>query len=214
MDTMTDSSQRHDDDTLRSLYDGFATSYRWQALLNDTVFGATSLRRWAVAHARGAVLDVACGTGENFPHLRRADSVTAVDLSPGMLAQSATRASRLGIDVDLRPMSALSLDFADGTFDTVTTAMSTCTFPDPVAALREMVRVTAPDGRVLLVEHGRSRVAWIARLQDRTADRHYRQAGCRWNQDVTARLETAGLRIEATRERTFGVFAAFITRPA
>lgn len=210
----TDTDDRYDDATLQTLYDGFARSYRWQALVNDTMFGATGLRRWAMAGARGQVLDVACGTGENFRHLGSADAVTAVDLSSGMLEQAATHAARLGVSVDLRRMSATSLDFADGTFDTVTTAMSTCTFPDPVAALREMARVAAPDGRILLVEHGRSDVGWIARLQDRVAHRHYRQAGCRWNQDVAALLDTAGLRIEASRTRTFGVFAAFATRPA
>lgn len=211
---MIDAADRYDDATLRTLYDDFARSYRWQALVNDTLFGATALRRWVMTGARGRVLDVACGTGENFPHLRAAEAVTAVDLSPAMLEQAQARASRLDLDVDLRPMSATSLAFADDTFDTVTTAMSTCTFPDPVAALREMARVTAPGGRILLVEHGRSHVGWIARLQDRVADRHYRQAGCRWSQDVAALLASAGLQIEASRTRTFGLYAAFAARPA
>jgi len=203
----------YDDAALRRVYGDMAASYRWVSLINDTLFGATRLRRWAMTQARGHVLDVACGTGENFRLLRGVDSLTAVDLSPAMLAQARRRAGRLGIDVDLREMSAQQLDFPDGTFDTVTTAMTTCTFPDPAAALREMARVTRPDGRLLLVEHGRSRIDWIARLQDRRADRHYRQAGCRWNQDVMAVLGAAGLRIDATRTRTVGVFTAVVARP-
>ncbi len=201
-----------DDVALRRVYDGMAPSYRWMALVNDTVFGATRLRRWVMSRARGDVLDVACGTGENFPLLRDVDSLTAVDLSPAMLDQARARAGRLGLDVNLVEMSAERLEFPDGTFDTVTTAMSTCTFPDPRGALREMARVTRPGGHLLLLEHGRSRIDWIARLQDRRAERHYREAGCRWNQDVMAVLSAAGLRVDATRSRTVGVFTAVVAR--
>lgn len=211
MSSMTD-DDRYGDTDLERIYDGFARWYRWVSLINDTAFGVVSLRRWAMTRATGRVLDVACGTGENFPHLRAADSVTAVDLTPAMLEQARARAGRLGIAVDLRQMSAQSLDFADDTFDTVTTAMSTCTFPDPIGALREMVRVTRPGGRILLVEHGRSRVGCVARLQHRRAEAHYRQAGCRWDQDVMAQLHDAGLRVEATRTRTLGVFTAVVAR--
>ena len=77
-----------------------------------------------------------------------------------------------------------------------------------------MARVVRPGGPLLLLEHGRSRVGWIARFQDRVADRHYEQAGCRWNQDVHALLADAGLRVEAMRSRTFGVFTAVIAGPA
>ncbi|HEX6255524.1 MAG TPA: class I SAM-dependent methyltransferase [Euzebyales bacterium] len=201
------------DDDLRDLYDGFASSYRWSSLVNDTLFGVAGLRRWVMRHAVGDVLDVACGTGENFPHLRGVDRVTAVDLSPRMLDQARRRADRLGLDVDLRQMSAQHLTFPDGAFDTVTTAMSTCTFPDPVAALCEMARVVRPTGRILLVEHGRSRIGAVARAQDRRAEAHYRPAGCRWNTDVAALFDEAGLVVDATRTRTLGIFTAAVARP-
>jgi ubiquinone/menaquinone biosynthesis C-methylase UbiE len=48
------------------------------------------------------------------------------------------------------------LPYADGSFDTVLDAFGLCSYEDPVAALREMRRVCRPDGRVLLLEHGRS----------------------------------------------------------
>jgi ubiquinone/menaquinone biosynthesis C-methylase UbiE len=212
MEMMTDQN-RFDEHDLRQIYDRFAPGYRWTALASDVPLGARALRRWVMDKATGHVLDVACGTGESFPFLPTAAAVTAVDLSPQMLARARRRADRLGRDVDLRQMSAQALDFPDGSFDTVTTAMSTCTFPDPVGALGEMARVTRPGGRILLLEHGRSRVGWIGRFQDRRAERHYRAAGCRWNQDVLGVVADAGLRVEATRTRTWGVITAVVAVP-
>ena len=61
-------------------------------------------------------------------------------------------------------MDAEHLAFKDGSFDTVVSTLGTCTFPDPVEALREMRRVCRPGGTVLLLEHGRSNRAAPRRL--------------------------------------------------
>jgi ubiquinone/menaquinone biosynthesis C-methylase UbiE len=88
---------------------------------------------------------------------------------------------------------AQELPFPEATFDTVVSAFSSCTFPDYAEAFRDMVRVTKPGGRVLLVEHGRSTVGWIARRQDRNIERVYERSACRNNRDVYADLAEAGL---------------------
>lgn len=203
-----------DEFRLERTYDDMAGSYRWVSRVNDTLFGVSRLRRWVMSHASGVVLDVACGTGENFPLLTGMDRVTAVDLSAGMLEQARARAAEVGIDVDLRRMSAQALDFADDSFDTVASAMSTCTFPDPSRALEEMARVVRRDGVILLVEHGRSTVGPVAGLQDRLADRHLRQSGCRWTQDPQRLVRDAGLVVDAERTRTLGVMVGMVVRPA
>jgi ubiquinone/menaquinone biosynthesis C-methylase UbiE len=48
------------------------------------------------------------------------------------------------------------LPFEDESFDTAVSSLSLCTFPDPVRALRQMARVCRADGRILLLDHGRS----------------------------------------------------------
>ncbi len=125
-----------------------------------------------------------------------------------MVEQARRRAGRLGMEVDVRVMAAEDLDFADGTFDAVTSALSTCTFPDPVGALREMGRVAKAGGRVLLFEHGRSSSGWLARFQERRAEKHYRSAGCRWTQEPDLLVAEAGLRVVEERGAFFGVFRA------
>jgi SAM-dependent methyltransferase len=112
------------------------------------------MEEWAprVVHAAGIrpgdrVLDVACGTGV----LTRAaamragpDGVTGLDLAPGMLAVAA----RLSPALHWQQGAADALPFPDRSFDAVVSQFGLMFFPDPVAALREMMRVLLPGGRL------------------------------------------------------------------
>ena len=81
---------------IRQAYDEFAPNYRRFTWFENTLLGVNRRRRRLMGKASGAVLDVACGTGENFPFLPAGSQVTAVDLSPGMVAQAERRAARAG----------------------------------------------------------------------------------------------------------------------
>ena len=166
---------------------------RWRRL--DRLF-AGRYRRSQFERADGRVLDVACGTGRNFRYLRSASEVVGIDVSDGMLAHARDELDRLDADGTVHRMDAQSLEFPDDSFDTVVSSFSTCTFPDPVAALHEMERVCTPDGSILLLEHGRSDAAPLAWLQDWWADSHYERNGCRLNHDPLRTVEEAGLPIE------------------
>lgn len=177
---------------VRRRYDDMAGNWRLLGIV-DSLLLINRLRRKQFSTARGDVLDVACGTGENFEYLGRASSVTALDLSEEMIEEARRRRRQLGAEVRLVVGDAQELPFPRARFDTVVSAFSSCTFPDYVAAFREMVRVTKLGGRVLLVEHGRSSSGWIARRQDRNIERVYERSGCRNNRDVLADLSKAGL---------------------
>ncbi|HEX5696465.1 MAG TPA: class I SAM-dependent methyltransferase, partial [Acidimicrobiia bacterium] len=150
-------------------------------------------------------LDVGCGTGENFAYLHNAGSVTALDVSPEMVREADRRARQMHMEVDLLVGDAQSLPFAEDSFDTVISAFSSCTFPDYVAAFKEMARVTRSGGEVLLLEHGRSSVTWIARRQDRNIERVYRRSACRNNRDVAAELGEAGLTVVSLHPSHLGM---------
>jgi ubiquinone/menaquinone biosynthesis C-methylase UbiE len=198
---------------LQRIYDGFAPVYRRETILVDYLLGLRKLRSALMQNAAGKILDVACGTGENFPFFSPEDDVTAVDLSPGMLSIARDRANRLGLRVNLQVMDAEELKFPDGYFDVVISAMSTCTFPDPIRALQEMKRVVQDDGRILLLEHGRSSWDFIGRHQDKSAKNHFAMAGCRWNQEPIELIEDVGLKIISHEGKTLGVFHAIVARP-
>ena len=161
----------------------------------------------------GEVLDVACGTGTNFPYFASTAALTGIDLSPEMLEKARGRLADLGLDGQVHQMDAQALAFDDDRFDTVVSALSTCTFPEPLVALDEMQRVCAPDGRVLLLEHGRSDARPLAWYQDWRAESHYEKMGCRWNQEPLDLVESAGLELETATTAFFGIITMIAARP-
>jgi ubiquinone/menaquinone biosynthesis C-methylase UbiE len=189
-------------DDIRDAYERYAD---WVARFSwlDRLFTGRHRRR-QFARAEGRVLDVACGTGTNFSYLPETVDLVGIDISPAMLEKAAAELDRQGLDGTLRQMDAEALEFDDDSFDTVISALSTCTFPDPVAALREMERVCRPDGRILLLEHGKSDVDVIARYQEWRADAKYATAGCRVTQQPLEIVERAGLNVETSRNAQFG----------
>ena len=137
-------------------------------------------REWLCERAKGQVLEVAIGTGRNLPHYPADVTLTAIELSPAMLAIARQRAADLGRDVDLREGDAQRLPFTDASFDTVLCALSLCTIPSPAAALGEMWRALRPGGRLLLFDHIGSAwppvyaVQWLfERITIRSAGEHF-----------------------------------------
>jgi ubiquinone/menaquinone biosynthesis C-methylase UbiE len=196
---------------LAAIYDDAAARFERFDRLQGVLLGR--YRRRVFGPAAGRVLDVACGTGANFRYLGDVD-VVGVDLSPAMLAGARRTADRLGRSATLLRADAARLPFPDDSFDSVVSALSTCTFPDPVAALREMARVCRPGGSIRLLEHGRSAVGPLAALQDRFADRHFESMGCRWNQRPAALVEAAGLRPRERWRSALGVLTGVVADPA
>jgi len=170
-------------------------------------------RRRQFGDAAGRVLDVACGTGANFRYLPASTDLVGVDLSRGMLSHARNTLDDLDRDGELHRMDAQDLAFPDDSFDTVVSALSTCTFPDPVAALNEMARVCKPDGSVRLLEHGESAVGPVARVQRWRSDAHYESFGCRWTQRPIEHVEAAELAVESSDRRLLGILTAVDATP-
>jgi ubiquinone/menaquinone biosynthesis C-methylase UbiE len=197
-----------DAETIKHRYDTqMGDEYVSSEFVREKIFMAGRFRRNLFKKARGTILDVAVGSGENFAHYQGlGSSYTGIELSPVMLARARMRALELGMAVNLREMDAEHLKFPDDSFDTVVSAMSTCTFPDPIAALQEIQRVVKPNGRILLFEHGRSSWEFIGRWQDRITPQHYAMAGCRMNQEPQELVQAAGLKIISSKRALFGIF--------
>jgi SAM-dependent methyltransferase len=100
------------------------------------------------------VLDVACGGGivvcAFAPHLRHA---TGIDVTPAMLERARALAAQKGLaNVTWQEGEVERLPYRDGAFTIVVTRFAMHHFLDPAAVFREMVRVCAPGGRVVIVD--------------------------------------------------------------
>ena len=101
-------------------------------------------------------LDVAAGPGGlSLPAARLGAEVLATDWSPKMIERFAARAREEGLSkAEGRVMDCHALDLADDTFDVTGSQFGIMLVPDQPRALREMVRVTKPGGRVLVIAYG------------------------------------------------------------
>ncbi len=168
--------------------------------------GLGKLRQSVLSQASGKVLEVAIGTGKNLQYYHTGCEIFGAELSSEMLKIARERAAKLNIKIRFALADAEALPFPDECFDTVASSLSTCTFPNPTTALREMARVTKPAGQILLLEHGRSDRGWLGRWQDRHADSFAKPSACHWNREPLELANSAGLRIVSARRNVFGIF--------
>ena len=103
------------------------------------------------------VLDVAAGPGE--PSLTISEvvgptgSVACTDAIGEMVRAAESEARRRGLtNISFHQCTADSLPFDSNSFDAVVSRLGVMFFPDPLAALREMLRVTKPDGLLCWLE--------------------------------------------------------------
>jgi ubiquinone/menaquinone biosynthesis C-methylase UbiE len=103
----------------------------------------------------GRLLDAGIGTGCNMPFYPAGTDVVGIDMSERMLERAAGRARAIGRAVTLRRMNLLALDFPDASFDTVAVTFVLLCLPDALQepALKELRRVTKPQGRILLLDY-------------------------------------------------------------
>jgi SAM-dependent methyltransferase len=124
-------------------------------------------RRLVVPNARGEVVEIGIGTGLNLALYDPAvvERVVGVEPDPHMMRRAREKAAAARVPVELYQASGEHLPFAADRFDTAVVTWSLCTIPDPSAALAEVRRVLRPGGRLLFIEHTRSRQPGVARIQ-------------------------------------------------
>ena len=118
---------------------------------------------------RSAVLDVACGTGRNFPLLEArigaSGRLVGVDLTPAMLNRASSRVDRHGwanvslIQMDAAEISVERLEAASALqpgqrFDAAICTLGLSVIPDWRRAVDAMLRVVRPGGRVAVMDGG------------------------------------------------------------
>jgi len=105
------------------------------------------------AELRGQILEIGPGTGPNLryypPHVRW----VGIEPNPFMHRYLRAEVERRDISATLVRGWAEQLPFDAESVDVVVSTYVLCTVSDPERALREVLRVLAPGGRFLFIEH-------------------------------------------------------------
>ena len=139
----------------REAWDVIATGYAEHVAPGEQQLSAQALRMIGLSPDE-RFLDVAAGPGGlGLAAARLGATVLAIDWAPQMVAhfESRARAEEL-THAAARVMDVHALDIEDDHFDVTGSQFGVMLVPDQALALREMVRVTKPGGRVLLIAYG------------------------------------------------------------
>ena len=154
---------------MSTFWDRWARFYDLAERSNRTVNKAAAARVGALIPAGAKVLDCAAGTGEfSLAASEKAASVLCTDLSLPMLGQARKKAAKRGItNIEFALRDITALPDPDGSFDVVIAANVLHLLPEPEKAVRELWRVTAPGGRLVLPTYlqGRAGTAYGAMIK-------------------------------------------------
>lgn len=209
---------------LSRVFDNIAGKYDGEIDSTEFWTGMKLMRKRLIGQAKGDVLEVAVGTARNLNYYKadQMSSLTLTDTSKPMLDVAKSKWEELlkqqpGLGRRMpsyfHVADAHRLPAPEGTFDTVVSTFGICSCADPVAELKELARVCKPDGRILLLEHGRATWDIVNEVLDKRAEGHARRWGCWWNRDVLKVVNDAGLDIEYVRRWHFGTTFYIIAAP-
>lgn len=155
LDTVLETDKQR---TEQEFHDRWAKAIDLDELLVDEAFEAcTAMENMAAFEAispvRGKkVFDLGCGAGETSVYLAKQGAiVTALDISPEMVAVGRRLAEKHGVKVEFLTGVAEKLPFPDGHFDAVF-GNGVLHHVDLIPALREIKRVLKDGGKAAFIE--------------------------------------------------------------
>ncbi|MFQ5634734.1 MAG: class I SAM-dependent methyltransferase [Gammaproteobacteria bacterium] len=131
------------------LMSAYGPEWRWKPA-KQRVFECMKPDAKILFLALGTGLDIAC-----FPPGR---DITAIDISPKMVAAAEKRVDAYPGHMTAQVMDVHEMDFPEDTFDQVFTSCTFCSVPNPVEGLGALRRVLKPGGELHMFEHTGSRV--------------------------------------------------------
>jgi ubiquinone/menaquinone biosynthesis C-methylase UbiE len=144
-------------------------SHNWRTAANSAAHLLPHLR------AGQRLLDVGCGGGTittDLATLVAPGEVVGVDVSAEIVERARAHAAQAGVTADFQVGDVYRLAFPDASFDVVHAHQLLQHLTDPVAAIREMRRVTRPGGIVALREGDFGAFTWYPQIDGLEDWRH------------------------------------------
>lgn len=193
--------------------DGVVRTYsRWASTYDATFGRIVGHYHWHIARfvqeiGARKIIEIGVGTGLSLPHYPAGISVLGVDICPLMLEKARRRqasgTSRARIELQL--VDGEELPYGDGTFDAVVLPFVISVTPDPKRLLAEGLRVLAPGGHLLIVNHfaGVRGLRWLEKAFSPFAN----LVGFESNLELSTLLKDSPLQVvEIRRLRPIGFF--------
>lgn len=191
-----------------SIYDSI-NDYDQKIEWDEFLMGLHSKRAEFAELCKGKVLETSAGTGRNLGFYRpeQIESLQITDSSKPMLQTGLIKLRQyksLKDKTEFKLMDSHDLFYPDNSFDSVLDTFGLCSCEDPIQALNEIKRVVKPDGKVYLLQHGRSQHEFLDKVLDKTSEDHAQHWGCWWNRDIISLVKQSGLKIDDIKRHHFG----------
>jgi ubiquinone/menaquinone biosynthesis C-methylase UbiE len=152
-------------------------------------------RKNLLKNLNGNILEIGVGTGKNLQYYNKSSKITGIDLSPKMLEKAKQKEKELkNKNINLILMDAQNLKFKSNSFDYVVCTFVLCSVPDPVKVVKEMKRVCKPNGKILMLEHVKSRYFLIKIFQHIHNPLTKTLFGFNVNRDTIRNIKKAGFK--------------------
>ncbi len=157
------------------------------------------IRRQIVSRAEGNVLEIGAGSGANFGHYdpRKVSKLYALEPNPGMIRLADRQRRKTKLDIEFLDLPGERIPLEDKAVDTVVSTFTLCTIPDIATAIRGIVRVLRPGGKLIFFELGLSPDVSVERWQKRLEPIFYWMfQGLYLTRDIPALIREGGFQIE------------------
>ncbi len=150
-----------------------------------------------VGQASGVVLEVGFGSGLNLPYYKNVSKLYALDPSRELYDIAKDRVEKALFTTEHLEASAENIPLASGTIDCVVSTWSLCSIPNPEIALGEIFRVLKSGGRFMFIEHGKSPIIFVGKIQKLfTPISKCVAGGCHMDRDIEKMIKNAGFEIQ------------------
>ena len=150
---------------IQRIYNRYATVY-------DTIFAWSFFPRIRLGlekigiKAGDTIIEVGVGTGLSLPLYPDSCKVVGIDITRNMLKKAQAKKEKYGYHhVSLFEMDAENITFADNSFDHAVVPFVVSVVSNPVKMMSEIKRITKHNGKIIVINHFRSRHAFLARLE-------------------------------------------------
>ncbi|MFN8290376.1 MAG: class I SAM-dependent methyltransferase [Chitinophagaceae bacterium] len=161
-------------------------------------------RRQLLAYAKGKVLELGAGVGNNFRYYPIGVSVTATDMSARILEKAKSRAGEYGVKSAFIVSSVEKLVLPEKSFDTIVCTFFLSALDNPEKTLWQIGKWCKPGGNILILDYGLSRIKPVSWLQREWEKMSYRKTGCLLSRDLLKIFSDINLQLKGTEAKFLG----------